>query len=255
MRNHNFLPFFVVVFAFLGFVAGTTYSQPEDSVWVSSVNPVPPETTVTVQVRLKTTFDLAALVIPLKFRNENNLEVTCDSVQWSEDWFLASGPSDYSGMVGNMAYIDDDEKLVKIYAILFGDPLPPGDDTLCTIYFTTGMFWYPESAVALDRCSNDPGDPADSLVLVDDTYEAIIPGFVPGFLGPAFIPELGDVDCSREITISDVYYLTVYLFKFGPAPCYEEWVGDVNCDDNVDIVDVVYLVRYLFRGGPSPCEE
>ena len=255
MRKKSWLIFPALVFAILSLSATSVYAQPTDSVVVDTVLDVPAETTVTINVRLKTSVNLVGLTIPLKFRHENNLNVTCDSVHWSEDWFLASEPADYSGFGGNMEYIIDDEKIVKIWAFWLGDPFPPGDDTLCTIYFTTGEFWYPESAVVIDTARNTPGNPAYSLKLVDWYSMDIIPGFVPGFLGPHFIPELGDVNCSREITISDVYYLTVYLFKFGPAPCYEEWVGDVNCDGKVDIADVVYLVRYLFRGGPSPCEE
>jgi len=31
--------------------------------------------------------------------------------------------------------------------------------------------------------------------------------------------------------------------------------GDVNCDGQVGISDVVYLTNYLFKGGPTPCGD
>lgn len=251
MKKKSLFVFFILIFAFVGFNSKATYAQ-EDSVWVSSVNPVAPETTVTVQVRLKTTVDLSTLVVPLKFRNDNNLEVQCDSIHWSEDWFWANEAAMYAGQGGGQTHIDNTEKTVTIWAQWFVDSLWANDDTLCTIYFSTGMFWNPDSAVIIDTFYQEY--PHVVLVLVDTSMLPIkiIPGFVPGFLGPGFIPEVGDVNCDGGVTIADVVYLTIYLFKFGAPPCFELRIGDVNCDGNVDISDAVYLVRYLFRGGPPP---
>mgnify|MGYP006277999055 CR=1 FL=1 len=60
--------------------------------------------------------------------------------------------------------------------------------------------------------------------------------------------------------ISDLVYLTSYMFAGGPQPPCEEPPGsgyfpecDVNGDGTApDISDLVYLVTYMFQGGPAP---
>jgi len=249
MKKKRLLAFFILVFAFVGLNITATYAQ-EDSVFVSSVTYVPPETTVTVEVTLKTTFDLGALLIPLKFRHENNLQIECDSIHWSEDWFWVNEAGLYAGQGGSQDHIDNTEKTINIWAIWFFDALPANDDTLCTIYFSTGMFWNPDSAVKIDTFSLVY--PSTQLKLIDEVGDAIIPGFVPGLLGPGFIPDLGDVNCNQQVTIADVVYLIIYLFKSGAPPCVHLRIGDVNCDGKVEIGDVIYLIRYLFKSGQPP---
>jgi hypothetical protein len=70
---------------------------------------------------------------------------------------------------------------------------------------------------------------------------------------PIQIPKPGDANGDGEVTISDVVYLVIYIFKNGTAPVPFTQVGDANCDDIVDIVDAVYLIGYLFKNGPPPC--
>jgi len=62
----------------------------------------------------------------------------------------------------------------------------------------------------------------------------------------------GDVNWDGLVDVTDVTYLTNYLFVGGPEPIPLE-SGDVNCDGAVDVVDVVYLINYLFISGPPPC--
>jgi len=250
MKKRRFLVFFILVFAFVGLNTSAIHAQ-EDSVWISSVDPVPRETTVTVEVRLKTTCDLFAFEIPLKFRNDNNLQVECDSIHWSEDWFWENEASMYAGQGGDKYYMDNTQKTVMIWAQWFFDAFPAGDDTLCTIYFSTGTSWNPCEPVKIDTFVKlEP--PVHWLILIDTLVQEIIPGFVTGFLELGFFPEVGDVNCDEEVTISDVVYLTIYIFKFGKPPCCQLRIGDVNCDDEVNIVDVVYLINYLFKDGPPP---
>ncbi len=63
-----------------------------------------------------------------------------------------------------------------------------------------------------------------------------------------------DGDPGEEITISDLVYLTTYMFQGGPVPeCPEE--ADINGDGaGPDISDLVDLVSYMFQGGPPPAD-
>jgi hypothetical protein len=65
-------------------------------------------------------------------------------------------------------------------------------------------------------------------------------------------PICGDANNDGIISVSDVVYLTNYLFIGGPEPVPMKCVGDVNGNGIVDISDVVYLINYLFINGPAP---
>lgn len=67
----------------------------------------------------------------------------------------------------------------------------------------------------------------------------------------------GNVDGDPQdiIDISDLTYLTDYMFGGGTAPpCMEE--ADVDDSGGIDIADLVHLVNYIFCGGvaPSNCQ-
>jgi hypothetical protein len=217
--------------------------------WVSSVDPVPPQTTVTVDVRLKLTQPVVGFMVPLTFRNENNLEIELDSIRWS-DWLSYSYPNFSGDSINNV------DKWMYAYALWALDYFPEGDATLFTMFFTTSPYWDPDIPVTIDTFTKENPPPLEptQLVFFDTTLPAdtIVVGFVPGFLGPGFIPDVGDVNGDRNVGLADVLYLINYIFKGGAPPFYGLWVGDVNCDAKVDIVDVVYLINYLFRGGSPP---
>lgn len=63
----------------------------------------------------------------------------------------------------------------------------------------------------------------------------------------------GDVDACGSIFITDVTFLTDFLFRYG-APPYPYGAGDVDCSGDVNVADLTYLVAYLFLSGPTPCE-
>jgi len=247
MRKMSPLLSCLLVLIFLCSTAAIVFAQPEDSIWVSSVDPVPPDTTVTVDVRLKLTQPVVGFVVPLIFRNENNLEIELDSIRWS-DWVWHSDP----GFVGDS--VNNVDKWMYAYALwLLGD-FPEGDGTLFTMFFTTSPYWDPDRPVVIDTVTKQGPDEPTQLVFFDTTLPAdtVVVGFVPGFLGPGFIPDVGDVNGDRNVSLPDVVYLVNYIFRGGPPPFYGLWVGDVNCDDKVDVVDAVYLINYLLKGGPPP---
>jgi hypothetical protein len=62
-----------------------------------------------------------------------------------------------------------------------------------------------------------------------------------------------DNDPGDVINISDVTYLTSFLFNAGPAPeCPPE--ADVTADGVINISDLTHLVGYVFQGGPPPAD-
>lgn len=67
--------------------------------------------------------------------------------------------------------------------------------------------------------------------------------------------ESGNVDGKEGIDLSDLIYLTNYLFSDGPEPPYMAQ-ANVNGVDEIDLSDLISLVNYLFNGGPAPipCE-
>jgi len=61
----------------------------------------------------------------------------------------------------------------------------------------------------------------------------------------------GDVNHNDAINVSDVSWLTGYLFgnDVEPVPFMS---GDVNCTGTVNISDVTYLIKFLFGGSNEP---
>jgi subtilisin-like proprotein convertase family protein len=59
----------------------------------------------------------------------------------------------------------------------------------------------------------------------------------------------GDANNDGKVSVSDVVYLIIYLFKGGVEP-FPPCKADVNDDSKVSVSDVVYLINYLFKGGP-----
>ena len=61
----------------------------------------------------------------------------------------------------------------------------------------------------------------------------------------------GDANGDKVTTISDVVFLSNYMYYSGPQP-YPSASGDPNEDCIIDANDLVYLVQYLYGGGPAP---
>jgi hypothetical protein len=61
----------------------------------------------------------------------------------------------------------------------------------------------------------------------------------------------GDANGDSLVNISDVIFLTNYLFIRGPEPCVCE-AADCNNDNVINSADIAYLINYLFVNGPAP---
>ncbi len=61
----------------------------------------------------------------------------------------------------------------------------------------------------------------------------------------------GDASGDSLVDMSDILWLSNYLYKGGPAPCIPE-TGDPSGDCLVDLSDILYLICYLYKGGAPP---
>lgn len=104
----------------------------------------------------------------------------------------------------------------------------------------------------------DLWEPPDFFISMDMSF--VITGERPGCCMPPIRGNV-DYDPGDVIDISDLVYLTDYMFTGGPAPvCVEEANMDASCCasppgeslSDIDIADLVYLVDYMFNMGPLP---
>jgi hypothetical protein len=72
----------------------------------------------------------------------------------------------------------------------------------------------------------------------------------PAEAGPFFIR--GDVNNDGMVDITDVLYLSNYLYSAGPPPPPPCDRADVNDDGSVNVADVTYLINFIYSGGPPP---
>lgn len=72
-----------------------------------------------------------------------------------------------------------------------------------------------------------------------------------GFDESTIIVARGDANDDNAVNVSDVVFLSNYLYNGGAIPpCKNQ--ADVNHDGRIDNSDPVYLLNYLFNGGSAP---
>lgn len=64
--------------------------------------------------------------------------------------------------------------------------------------------------------------------------------------------ELRDITGDGIFDVSDLMYLTNYLYRGGPQPRPLQ-NANVNCDGTINVADLIYLVNYIYKAGPPPC--
>jgi hypothetical protein len=64
--------------------------------------------------------------------------------------------------------------------------------------------------------------------------------------------EQKDITGDGVFDVSDIMFLTNYLYRGGPQPSPLQ-NANVNCDETVNIGDVVSLVNYVYKAGSPPC--
>lgn len=129
----------------------------------------------------------------------------------------------------------------------------PQDTVRYDLYVSTSSVFSPDSTDTIEGLLNSQH--TDTLDLgkyfwTVRAYDGLLETWADDTLSFYFF-EIGDVNCDRKVTVSDVVYIINYLFRGGSAPC-GIGAGDVNCDGKLTVSDVVYLINYLFKGGPKP---
>lgn len=115
----------------------------DDTCEVLSVENVLAYSHVEVGVRVFTDSPdwIGAVIISLTW-DSVTVDITCDSIQWS-DWFWNDPAGTYSGGSGQEDYIDSTTQQLEVMAVwwgpFMGSPyLPPKDSILLTLHFTIG---------------------------------------------------------------------------------------------------------------------
>jgi hypothetical protein len=62
----------------------------------------------------------------------------------------------------------------------------------------------------------------------------------------------GDPNFDGSISILDLTYMVVFIFRGGPAPIPVRVSGDWSCDGLTNIIDLTQTVDRIFRGGTLP---
>jgi PKD repeat protein len=182
-------------------------------------------------------------------------------VEYDGEIDLALAP-DYWSTVGCRTENMDDQEVVHLdpfnkrmtfkLANQAGDDLPAGQGPVLKLYFEIDS---PPSVnqateIALDGYSTrEPWFRSDIL----DYQPALTNPVVAYSSCCTGIRGNVDGDPSDEINISDLVYLSSYMFGGGPEPpCLKEANANGDIFEQVDIEDLVYLVSYMFSGGPAP---
>lgn len=194
MNKKSFLVL-LLIFGFLTLGATSIHAQgptEDDTVRISNVV-VDANSSVVVDVVLKSSRNLSAVTVPIVFTKENGdtMNIDCDSIHWSDwVWNNPSQPLDYTGKDTGVNYVDSTKKQIDvfIYWTGFDEVLLAGSGTLFSIYFTTHEFWG-GGVAKLDTFINVL-PPEKKLELVDWAYISWTPVFIPGSIGPTWVKEV-----------------------------------------------------------------
>ncbi len=105
------------------------------------------------------------------------------------------------------------------------------------------------TTISVDTCFCPTGD--HSIVYSRSDAVTYMPRDNMPFYAKIQNAKRGDANGDQVINITDVIYMTNYLFRHGTAPV-SFISGDANCDDDLGILDVVYLINYLYKDGSLP---
>jgi len=152
----------------------------------------------------------------------------------------------------------------RVYSVVPGEELiiqPLVDDSDACTDYRFSYYWDtlqdPEPPGWMDSLSGAfhfEGTPADTgvyyvSIVVSELNQADTMGvYIYDF--DSYI--CGDINHYSGINVSDLTWLTAYLFQGGLPPVTLE-AGNVDCQPGVNVSDLTYLVGFLFQGGAAPC--
>ncbi len=169
--------------------------------------------------------------------------------------FLISGPVSYdstSFLGSRVEYLENktsnynfsESKLLIGAVPVEEDPIPPGSDGLCKIWFALN------DTVGTLTLDSTFFEPSNHLVFVNSVPEDYVPQFTAGSF-PIMVYLPGDATGERKVDVSDVVFLVNHVFRGGPIPAIPV-AGDVNGNCVIDVTDVFYEANYVFKGGAAP---
>lgn len=212
----------------------------------------PCESTVQVNINIKTVQQIDVFVVPLFAEGTSNpvLDTILTGGYCSANPPAFMPPSLVAFFTQRIVnpYGPPGEPMFFV-AVDFGGGLPPANGLFCRMFYKVSG---PGSLTFRTAVHPTAGQVCMGYITNPIAVTWPAAGEVGSFNVIEVPPQRGDVNCDNQRTVSDIIYLINYFFKGGPPPSFIE-TGDVNCDGKVTISDVVYLVNYLFKGGPPPC--
>jgi hypothetical protein len=183
MKERGLVFLMLLLFLFLTPLAFSQDPGHPDTIKVEQKLTVGPSQHVTVNVNVDNDEKLGAFVIPLIFKNPDNLDVKCDSIHWAAR-FTANPAQSYAGDPTSPNYVDTANYRINIWAVWYGTPFDTGSGPLCTIYFTTGSNWKSDIGIIIDTTLYPP---QNTIEFTDATSgNGFVPKYLPGCLGAAF---------------------------------------------------------------------
>lgn len=182
MKERGLVFLLLLPFLFLTPLAFSQDPGHADTIKVEQKLTVSPSQQVTVNVNVDNDEKLGAFVIPLIFKNPDNLDVKCDSIHWAAR-FTANPATSYAGDPTFPNYVDTANYKINIWAVWYGNPFDTGSGPICTIYFTTGSSWKSDIGIIIDSTFILP---SNALEFTDAASgNAFTPQYLSGCLGTA----------------------------------------------------------------------
>ena len=91
----------------------------------------------------------------------------------------------------------------------------------------------------------------DGYIGYNDVF--VLYGWMFGSNSLSICPELADVNGDENVNISDIIYLSQFIWSGGPEPVSDTLPGDANDDGEVNIADVVTLGQWLWGSMGDVC--
>jgi len=203
MIKKSYVLFLLLAFCLLGlsFDSDSAQSQ-ENTCTVGSVESLPADTNVAIDVTATLAQAAVAFTVPLKFTrgDDQDAKFTLDSLVLGE-WV---DTSDYSFLVDS---INNTENFGYVTAFWTLDSLPRGSGTLFTMYFTTDEYWDPDKGVKIDTTVLPAGETTPLIFMGTTLDETLQVTFHPGWLGKSWVREVDfeGADLPQEFALRQNY--------------------------------------------------